>query len=94
MGNLIVKSYLWNFKNFKSSLYQNIFVDRKRNTELMKAATTGGGGGFFYIKGTRGYAARKGILFQTSSLGKGILSGSLSNLDNFGQRKVKLWLFL
>ena len=40
----------------------------------------GTGGGFFHSKGTWGCAAHKGILFRTSSLGKGILFGNSSRV--------------
>ena len=57
-----------------------------------------GGGGFFYSKGTWGCAARKGMLFRTSSLAKGVLLAILVELSlgkgmlfgNFGQRNVKI----
>ena len=37
-----------------------------------------GGGGLFHSKSTRGCSARKGMLFRTSSLAKGILFGNFS----------------
>ena len=60
------------------------------------------GGGCFLNKGTWGCAARKGILFGTSSLTKGILSailvdfslGKVILLGNFGPRNAKLRQFL
>ena len=39
-----------------------------------------GGGGFYHSKGTWGCAARKSILFRTSSLAKGILFGNFSQV--------------
>ena len=36
------------------------------------------GGGVFHSKGTWGCAARKGILFRTSSLAKGVLFSNFS----------------
>ena len=60
--------------------------------------TPRGGGGFFHNKGTWGCAARKGMLFQPSSLAKGILFANFRPFSlgkgilfgNFGQRNVKL----
>ena len=53
------------------------------------------GRGFFHSKGTWGCAARKGILFRTSSLAKGILLAILVEFSlgkgmlfgNFGKEK-------
>ena len=42
----------------------------------------GGGGGFFHSKGTLGCAARKGVLFRTSSVAKGVLFGNFSRVKS------------
>ena len=54
------------------------------------------GGGFFHGNGTWGCAARKGTLFWTSSLAKGMRLDNVSLgkgmlFGNFGQRLVKFW---
>ena len=69
---------------------------------LRAIVTRGSPGGLFHSKGTWGCAARKGILFRTSSLAGDILMAILVefSLDkgrlfgDFGQRNVKIRLFL
>ena len=50
-----------------------------------------GGGGFFHSKGTWGCAARKGILFRTSSLAKGVLFSNFSRVKS--RQGYAFWQF-
>ena len=50
--------------------------------EFHQCVSHKGGGGFFHSKGTWGCAARKGMLFRTSSLAKGVLSGNFSRVKS------------
>ena len=93
-ANLLIKSYLWNLKNFRLSLHQNVLVDRNCSAELVKAATTGGG----VLSYQRDVLLGR-VYFRTSSPAKGILSGNLSLgkgmlFGNFAQREVKFWMLL
>ena len=49
------------------------------------------GGGFFHGKGTWGCAARKGILFRTSSLAKGVLFSNFSRVKS--RQGYAFWQF-
>ena len=51
----------------------------------------GGGGGFFHSKGTWGCATRKGILFWTSSLAKGVLFSNFSRVKS--RQGYAFWQF-
>ena len=48
-------------------------------------------GGFFHSKGTWGFAARKGILFRTSSLAKGVLFSNFSRVKS--RQRYAFWQF-